>query len=185
MSDIVTKEVLADFQKGDHKAFEVVFLAYYNKVKNFIRGFIKSESETEELTQELFVNLWSNHAVIDPDKSFNSYLHMVAHNSVIDFLRHRLVHQKFISNSSHIEYSPSSEDEMIGRETSLLIDLLVDKMPPQRKQIYILSRQKGLSNSEIATQLNTTKRNVESQLSFALKELRSAIYGLFLLMFLG
>lgn len=185
MCDNVTKEILYAFQKGEHKAFEVVFLAYYNKVKNFIRGFIKSESETEELTQELFVNLWYNHAVIDPEKSFNSYLHMIAHNAVIDFLRHRLVHQKYINNSSHLEYSPSSEDEMIGKETSLLIDMLVEKMPPQRKQIYILSRHKGLSNAEIATQLNTTKRNVESQLSFALKELRSAVYSLFLLMFLG
>ena len=57
------------------------------------------------------------------------------------------------------------------------------KMPEQRKMIYTLSRQEGLSNAEIAIQLNTTKRNVESQLSLALKEIRKAI-SCFLLSFL-
>lgn len=53
-------------------------------------------------------------------------------------------------------------------------------MPEQRKQIYILSRNKGLNNTEIADRLNTTKRNVESQLSLALKEIRKAISVFFL-----
>ena len=54
------------------------------------------------------------------------------------------------------------------------------KMPEQRKKIYILSRNEGLSNEEIAAQLNTTKRNVESQLSLALKEIRKTISCFFL-----
>ena len=53
-------------------------------------------------------------------------------------------------------------------------------MPEQRKKIYILSRNEGLSNEEIAAQLNTTKRNVESQLSLALKEIRKTISCFFL-----
>ena len=56
----------------------------------------------------------------------------------------------------------------------------LEKMPEQRKKIYILSRNEGLSNEEIATQLNTTKRNVESQLSLALKEIRKTISCFFL-----
>ena len=48
-------------------------------------------------------------------------------------------------------------------------------MPEQRRMIYTLSRNEGLSNAEIAERLNTTKRNVESQLSLALKEIRKVI----------
>ena len=67
-----------------------------------------------------------------------------------------------------------------SQRTRLLIDDTVEKMPEQRKKIYILSRNEGLSNEEIATQLNTTKRNVESQLSLALKEIRKTISCFFL-----
>ena len=68
---------------------------------------------------------------------------------------------------------------MIAKELYLMVDDVVDKMPEQRKQIYRLSKNKGFSNSEIADQLNTTKRNVESQLSLALKELRKVISAIF------
>ncbi len=46
----------------------------------------------------------------------------------------------------------------------------------------MLSRNEGLSNEEIAVRLNTTKRNVESQLSLALKEIRKTISYFFLLL---
>lgn len=78
------------------------------------------------------------------------------------------------------EHSSTSEEDFIARELGLLIDEVVEKMPPQRKKIYQLSRLEGLSNEEIAARLNTTKRNVESQLSLALKEIRKVISCFFL-----
>ena len=153
MSNNIDIKTLEAFQDGNHKAFETVFIAYYNKTKAFIDGYIKSESDAEELTEDLFVNLWINHDSID------------------------------LNSSQEIEYSSTSEEDLIAKELGLLIDDIVGKMSEQRKMIYTLSRQEGLSNAEIAIQLNTTKRNVESQLSLALKEIRKAI-SCFLLSFL-
>jgi len=175
MSNNIDIKTLEAFQDGNHKAFETVFIAYYNKTKTFIDGYIKSESDAEELTEDLFVNLWINHDSIDASKSFSSYLHTIARNSAINFLKHKYVHDTYLNSSQEIEYS--------SKELGLLIDDIVGKMPEQRKMIYTLSRQEGLSNAEIAIQLNTTKRNVESQLSLALKEIRKAI-SCFLLSFL-
>jgi len=177
MSNNIDIKTLEAFQDGNHKAFETVFIAYYNKTKTFIDGYIKSESDAEELTEDLFVNLWINHDSIDASKSFSSYLHTIARNSAINFLKHKYVHDTYLNSSQEIEYSSTSEEDLIAKELGLLIDDIVGKM------IYTLSRQEGLSNAEIAIQLNTTKRNVESQLSLALKEIRKAI-SCFLLSFL-
>ena len=73
MSNNIDIKTLEAFQDGNHKAFETVFIAYYNKTKAFIDGYIKSESDAEELTEDLFVNLWINHDSIDASKSFSSY----------------------------------------------------------------------------------------------------------------
>ena len=170
MSNNIDIKTLEAFQDGNHKAFETVFIAYYNKTKAFIDGYIKSESDAEELTEDLFVNLWINHDSIDASKSFSSYLHTIARNSAINFLKHKYVHDTYLNSSQEIEYSSTSEEDLIAKELGLLIDDIVGKMSEQRKMIYTLSRQEGLSNAEIAIQLNTTKRNVESQLSLALKE---------------
>lgn len=170
--DINTLEAL---RNGEHTAFETVFIAYYNKTKYFIYGYIKSEADAEELAEDLFVNLWVNRKNIDTSKSFDSYLHTIARNAAINFLKHKYVHDSYVNNLHIVEHGSTTEEDLIAKELSLLIDDIVENMPQQRRQIYILSRNEGLNNTEIAEKLNTTKRNVESQLSLALKEIRKAI----------
>lgn len=170
--DIKTLEAL---REGNHKAFETVFINYYNKMKALIYGYIKSESDAEELAEDIFVNLWINHKSINTLKSFDAWLHTIARNAAINFLNHKYIHLAYTNDFQSEESNYSSEEDLIAKELGLLIDDIVRKMPEQRKQIYILSRNEGLSNTEIAERLNTTKRNVESQLSLALKEIRKAI----------
>lgn len=170
--DIKTLEAL---RHGSHEAFETVFFTYYNKTKAFIYGYLKSEPDAEELAEDLFVNLWINHPSIDASKSFDSYLHTIARNAAINFLKHKYVRDTYLNEIQSAEFSPTSEEDLIAKELGLLIDDTVEKMPEQRKRIYVLSRKDGLSNEEIATRLHTTKRNVESQLSLALKEIRKVI----------
>ena len=135
MNNNIDIKTLEAFQDGNHKAFETIFIAYYNKTKTFIDGYIKSEPDAEELTEDLFVNLWINRHSIDTSRSFNSYLHTIARNAAINFLKHKYVCDTYLNHN----------------------------------------RNEGLSNAEIAERLNTTKRNVESQLSLALKETRKVI----------
>ena len=165
MNNNIDIKTLEAFQDGNHKAFETIF----------INGYIKSEPDAEELTEDLFVNLWINRHSIDTSKSFNSYLHTIARNAAINFLKHKYVCDAYLNNNQETGYSSTSEEDLIAKELEMLIDELVGGMPEQRRMIYTLSRNEGLSNAEIAERLNTTKRNVESQLSLALKEIRKVI----------
>lgn len=168
-------------REGSHRAFEEVFLAYYDKIKVFIFDYTKSEADAEELTADLFVKLWVDRATLNPSQSFNSYLHTIARNAALNLLKHKLVEQNYQNSSPEIHsFASNGEEELIAKETRLLIQMAVDRMPEQRKQIYLLSRNQGLKNEEIAQQLHTSKRNVESQLSLALKEIRKAILSVFL-----
>lgn len=184
MSKNINRQTIQSLQQGDHKAFELVFTSYYSKVKTFIFGYIKSEADAEELTEDLFVNLWISREKINPDKSFNSYLHTIARNDSLNFLKRKLVHSNYINHTYLSEQSSTAEEDLIAKELGLLIDDIIDGMPEQRKKIYLLSKKEGLSNAEIAEKLNTTKRNVESQLSLALREIRKGI-TVFLLLLLN
>lgn len=184
VSNRTSEDTISALRDGDHKAFEEVFRLYYGRIKVFIAGLIKSEADAEELTEELFVNLWINRSDIDAAKSFNAYLHTIAHHMVINFLKRKYVHADYLSKIAHPQYSYSSEEELIAQETSLLLQLAIERMPEQRKQVFLLSKNEGLKNEEIAVRLQTTKRNVESQLSIALKELRKLTIYLFTLLLL-
>jgi RNA polymerase sigma-70 factor (ECF subfamily) len=130
-------------------------------------------ADAEELAEEVFVGLWQNHQSINPEKSFDSYLYTIAKNKTLNFLKRKYAAKSIFEMQESSTFSHSPEEEYIALEKALLIKIIVEKMPSQRKEVYRL-RQQGLTNEEIASKLETTKRNVESQISLALKEIRSA-----------
>lgn len=167
----IDQSILLSLQNGSHGAFEKVFAFYYLKVRTFILGYVKTVADTEELTQDIFVTLWQNRANINPEKSFDSYLYAIAKNKALNFLKRKFASKTIIEMQAPATLSHSPEEEYIALEKALLIELIVEKMPAQRKKIYQL-RQQGFTNDEIAKELATTKRNVESQASAAFKEVR-------------
>ncbi|MDP3434297.1 MAG: sigma-70 family RNA polymerase sigma factor, partial [Bacteroidota bacterium] len=48
----------------------------------------------------------------------------------------------------------------------------IDLLPEKCREIFIMSRMRGLKNEEIAAELNLSKRTVETQISKALQVLR-------------
>jgi len=177
------QQTLEALRNGEHKAFEVIFTVYYNKVRYFINGLLKSEADAEELAQDIFVKLWINRESIDPQKSFNAYIYTVARNAAFNFLKHKLVEASYLENYTALNEVADSEQLIFAKEIGLLVELMVGKMPVQRKTIYQLSRNQGLSNDEIASQLGIARKTVENQLSLALQELRR-IVQLFLVFFM-
>jgi len=167
------QSILFALQRGSHHAFEKVFIFYYTKIRTFILGYVKTMADAEDLVEDIFVELWQNHESIKPEKSFDSYLFTIAKNKALNFLKRKYTSKNIIEMQAPPIFSHSPEEEYIALEKALLIEMVVEKMPAQRKKIYQL-RQQGLTNDEIAKELETTKRNVESQVSVALKEVRSA-----------
>jgi len=168
---------------GNHKAFEDIFIMYFRRVKVFIGGIIKSNVDAEELAQDVFIKLWQNRKQIDVNKSLNAYLYAIARNATFNYLKHQKVEQSYLSDYKQNEDVDTPEEVYFAQEIKLLIEMTVTQMPAQRRRIYILSRDKGISNEDIANQLNISKKTVENQLSLALKEIRKVVSVFFLLFF--
>ncbi|MDP2115597.1 MAG: sigma-70 family RNA polymerase sigma factor, partial [Bacteroidota bacterium] len=72
-------------------------------------------------------------------------------------------------SNNHLVYDP---DLYIASELQEKIKKAIDLLPEKCREIFIMSRMRGLKNEEIATDLNLSKRTVETQISKALKVLR-------------
>lgn len=77
------------------------------------------------------------------------------------------------------EFSPF--EDVVAKDTQLLIDMVVENMPQQRQMIYRMSREQNLKNEEIALRLGIQKKTVENHLNLALKEIKRALCFIFLL----
>jgi RNA polymerase sigma-70 factor (ECF subfamily) len=177
ISNNITKETIQALRDGDHTAFERVFLFYFNKVKGFINGFVKSSSDAEELAEDVFVNLWQNREAIDPDRNFNTYVYVSARNATMNFLRKKYVRDSFVADQMKVgeEAYVQTEELIVAHEVDRLVDMVLMKMPAQRKAIYELNRREGLSNEEIAARLGLSKKTVENHMSLALGEIKNVV----------
>ena len=164
-----------EIASGSHTAYKELFMTYFPKVKSFIVHFVKSEATAEDLAQEVFVRIWENREKLAPVQSVNSYVYRMARNATLNYIEHKQVEKKYMEQYEGDITDHSIEEELYARETELLVRLTVDSMPSQRKKIYLMSREEGLKNDEIAERLNITKKTVENHLNIALKEIRKAI----------
>jgi RNA polymerase sigma-70 factor (ECF subfamily) len=175
MNDFQFMEKLA---QGDHESFRRLFMQYFPKLKIFIAGFVKSEAIAEELSQDIFVKIWEKRKALTEVQSFNAYIYRMAKNAVLNYFQHEYVKERYIGQLSPDSAIPA--DELFhAKETELLIQLTVAKMPTQRKKIFELSRKSQLKNEEIARKLHLSKKTVENHLNLALREIREALKKIF------
>ena len=151
-------------------------MRYYPKVRSFIMGLVKSDSEAEDLTQEVFLKLWTHREKFCEVEVFGTYLYVLTKNTTFNYLRSRQNRQ----DSQGTEWVEESTDttpyeELVAKDLQLLIDMVVENMPPQRQMIFRLNREAGLTNAEIAEKLQISKKTVENHLNLALKELKNAL----------
>ena len=178
----ISKELLSDLTRGDHRAFNKIYLLCFEPIRGFFRMLLHNEAVAEELCQELFVRLWENRQTIDPSLNFKSYIYTMAKTSAMKYMRHKKVVEKYesfrLSNTSELTHAP--DEGLIASELQLMIQLSLDKMPRQRRQIFEMSRTERLSNKEIAVKLGIQESTVRAHMHNAYKELKGLVYVLFI-----
>lgn len=169
--------IVEQLKKGSKEAFRLLFDAYGSKIHAFALSFLKNEQEAEELLQDVFLKLWEIRANLDTSKNIKSFLFKICVNQMYDFIRHKNIEQAYRDYSLH-NYPADEEntwDQVIYNDMLNNLEKLVAAMPEQRQRIFRLSKEEGLSNDEIATKLNLSKRTVENQLYRAISFLKERL----------
>ena len=163
---------------GDEQAFELLFKMYYTTLCSYSNKYLFNYEEARDVVQEVFLNLWENKNEIDPKESLKAYLFKITANSSINKLRRRKVKTKYdeILKFVYVENSElSPHDSFLEQELSEYIGIALNKIPPQCRRVFDLSRIDGLKYSEIAEYLKISVKTVESHMSKALSILRTEL----------
>ncbi len=167
-------EIQNRLNAGDGAALELLFLRYYNDLCRYLIIFLKDENVAKNIVQDLFLYLWENHTNIDFKKSLESYLYQACRFNALIYLRNENRHEKShekIRGSSIEECSDVSSD-MEVKELNRIINEAIALLPDRCRQIFILSRSRGLSYHEIASQLEISVSAVDNQVNIAIKKIK-------------
>lgn len=166
------------------QAFDIIFSRYYVKVKLFVLGFIKDKAEADDIAQDIFLKLWVQRYKIGVVADWDAYFYKVARNSTLNALKAK--HKKQLSTTSpplQVADYVALEDIVCTDELQTIINNVIKQMPPQRSKVFTMSRVEGLTNQEIATALNISKRTVETHITAALNQIKRILLWILLFSF--
>jgi RNA polymerase sigma-70 factor (family 1) len=177
MQETATESVwIRGLKNGNRLYFNQVFLKYNKKVYGLARKLHLSHEDSQEIVQEVFLTIWRSRENINLSLSFNAYVFKISQSYIIKFFRKQANHK------AYHEYSLANcinQDQIISdwesEDLSKLINHYIEKLPDQRKKVFILSRQQNLSYQEISCKLNISVRTVESHIFKALKFLKNKL----------
>ena len=181
------KSLVERLKNGDQIAFELLFHYYYPGLVMYSMQFIPDRAEAEEIVQDFFVTLWQKHHLLLASESVKSYFFVSVKNKSLNFLKHEKIEESYINrlnelSDNHLVYNP---DIYLETELKDKINKAVGTLPPKCREVFIMSRFRGMKNEEIAQELQISKRTVETHISQALSILRNELkeYAGLLLLF--
>lgn len=159
--------------EDDCGAFGILFRRYYPKTVIFLNSLTRDEAVSEDLAQDIFLKIWMSRAMLPELRNFGAWLYVTSRNAALMHIRKKKPATSIDDLDVLIDGFIEEQCEVLMKNHS--IRAAVENMPSKRKEIYILSRERGLSNAEIAKYLNISKKTVENHLNLALKEIRDLL----------
>ena len=170
------KELLLLLKEDNEIAFYNIYERYCKRLYAFVYSYIKIDSETEEIVQEIFVKIWESRHDIDVFSSFESYIFTIAYNATISLFRKKATEKKYIEYLKSFQSADDVENlegEIFYNELNEKIRSLLDNLTSRQKEVFLLSREQGLSNADIAKQLKITVNTVKKHISNTLVYLKN------------
>lgn len=164
----------------DDEYFKIIYKKYFNVLCIYSLRFVLKGEVAEDIVQEVFLDCWDKRKTLDATVSLKSYLYTLTRTKSIDFLRKsENKNIQFSAMETHLEQllfeALSFEENIDVKEIGRIIEDTVNQLPSRCKEVFLLSREEGLKNREIAVALDISVKSVEKHMTKALKDIRQAL----------
>ena len=168
-------ELLIALHCGDKKAFETLYFRYFTPLSCYAYKKLQDEFIVEELVQDVFVDIWKKREELDTDGEVAGLLYAMLRNKALHELRARMIQSKHIDAFAFLHKDDVADklmDGLYARQMEEKMQEAVNKLSPQCKNAFTLSRYEHLSYKEIAERMSISINTVEKHIGKALHLLR-------------
>jgi RNA polymerase sigma-70 factor (family 1) len=168
------KTLLQLASTGNEEAFTRLFSLYKDKLYSFALRLTGCKEKAQDIVQEVFLKLWQNQTSLNTIENFSSYIFKLAQNQFLNAAK-RMANESLIISKIHSTtnvYNAPPDEKLECKEVESILHEVIQKLPPQQKLIFKLSREQGLKHEEIATQLQISPSTVKNHLVQSLKTIR-------------
>lgn len=157
--------------------FEHLFNTWYSRLCSYANCFLKDVDASEEVVQEVMLKVWINREELEIRSSIQGYLFRSVRNGCLNILKHINIKEEYKSFREREDSTlqRSHEEEMMVTELENKIREAIERLPLERRRVFVMSRYEGMTYKEIAETLGISVKTVENQMGKSLKFLREEL----------
>ncbi len=168
-------ELLQGIRSGDREALERLHALYWWPLVHFAGRIVAGRADPQDVVQEAFIRLWTHRERWDERGSLRSLLYTLTRNAALDELRRHRRGERALHETEPPPAPPAPEDDAVAADLRCAARAAVARLPPQRREVFRLARDEGLTYAEIAEVLGLSPQTVANHMSLALADLRRAL----------
>lgn len=166
------------------KTVEDLFREHYKVLRAYAHRLSGDRDMAEDIVQDVFFRLWNRKDELIMGKEIKHYLFRSVYTTALN----RLGSKEYTNRESLLQTTESRieraylqsqsdypEDNSIDDDVKAQIQTLIDSLPRQCRNVFLLSRKNELTNRQVAWQLGISVKAVEKHISKALYFLRSGM----------
>jgi RNA polymerase sigma-70 factor (ECF subfamily) len=155
-------ERIADFRK--------LFECHFTPLVKYSYTITKNKEQSKDIVQNFFVDMWKNQKITQIE-SFESFAFSSVKNKSMTYLRDMKKFERAFPEPS-VNQEASIHDQHFP---NYLLESAILSLPDKCREVFILSKQNGLTYDEIAEALNVSVKTVEKHVSTGLQKLKEKL----------
>lgn len=161
----------------DRAAFAELFDHFAPRVKSFMMRKGANAEQAEDLVQETMIAVWSKAALYVPERgSVSTWIFTIARNLRIDRLRRERSNQYTdIDDYDAVSDAPGQDEALHRLQEDSVVAKALAQIPPEQRELLILSYVEDLPQSEIATRLQIPLGTVKSRMRLAYRRMKKML----------
>ena len=177
--DLLSPQLLARIRQGDRDAFERLFRGWYPRLADYAVRILRSRDAAEDAVQDVLVALWERREKLPDGGALVGYLFRSVRNRSLNQLRQRRTQGKWLATlDPEPTLQPVAETGIEDQELDQAYRAALAEVSPRGREVFLLSRDHGLSYPQIAETLGISVKTVETLMGRALRTLRGKLMPL-------
>lgn len=181
LSEFSDQDLVKKYINGDNTSFEILLNRHKNRVFAFIMSKIKNKDLSEDIFQDTYVKVVNSlqKGKYNEEGKFLPWVMRIAHNLVIDHFRKQKKMQ-MIRSSNDFDIFDVIKDNKINADEKMIKDqifgdlnLLIDKLPSDQREVLKMRYYEELSFKKIAEYFDISINTALGRMRYALINLRA------------
>jgi RNA polymerase sigma factor (sigma-70 family) len=173
------EQIMQEVRSGNVGKLETLFDRHHRALFRYFLRLTSDRAASEDMVQDVFFRILKYRHTYQPETSFRAWMYQVGRNVWLDYTGRRKAEVTLPENAGEIGSADLPADRQVQqKQETVLLHRALAAMPPEKREVLVMSRFQELKYEEIASVLKCEVGTVKVRVYRALRELGDRFFAL-------